>query len=217
MDSSGFRQIGEKMRRVYFLMFLILASVGTYGQSLSVDAMAGSRNYWYQHVLSQPIQSSDWGFFNVSSLNGFGQAQKDELMSQSYITYSVIKGIKLGAGTFYSTVPGFKASANIQLLLKGKNYTVIVIPRIDVNSYPSYDCMSQIEYVPSLTNKIKLYTRIQTLFNYTQLQHNRSYQYVRLGIDYKQTQLGLALNNDVYGSKKISFLNIGVFVRKDLR
>lgn len=205
------------MRRVCMLMFWVLVSAGTHGQSLSVEAMAGIRNYWYQHVVSQPIQSSDWGFLNVSSLNGFGYAQKDELMSQSYITYSVIKGIKLGAGTFYSTVPGFKPSANIQLMHNGKKYAILVIPRIDVSSLSTYDCMSQVEYFPNLTDNIKLYTRVQTMFNYTQLQHNRSYQYVRLGIDYKQTQLGLALNNDVYGSQKASFLNVGVFLRKDLR
>ncbi|HLP32000.1 MAG TPA: hypothetical protein VK202_00930 [Bacteroidia bacterium] len=205
------------MRLVFASLFIISTTIKVYAQNTPVEIMTGNRNYWYQHVFGKTFNNTRWGFFNVSSLHAFYDDTKGDLMSQSYATFAVTKGIKLGLGTFYSSVPGFKPSLNMQLLFKKKHYALLAIPRVDVTTNPSYDLMSQMEFTPEITTGIKFYSRIQTLFNYTNLKHNRSYQYLRLGLGYKQTQAGVAINADTYGRDKDRFYNIGVFVKKDFK
>ena len=47
-------------------------------------------------------------------------------------------------------------------------------------------------------------------------QHNRSYQYLRLGVEQKGLGYGLAVNFDEYGKRAILYTNYGLFVRKVL-
>ncbi len=202
-----------------YLAFLLLAatSLCSLSQPLQLETMAGNRNFWYQHTISKSIHNSKWGFFNVSSLHAYDdKLYPDELMSQSYLNYSISKHIRIGGGTFYASVPGFKPSVNIQFSVGGKNYFLLAIPRIDVHHKPSYDMMMLAEAKPQLTPGIKAYSRVQVMFNYTQGIHNRSYQNIRLGIDMFYFQAGLAANFDSYGKDRITEYNLGLFIKKDL-
>ena len=195
-------------------------------QNIPVEAMIGNKSYWYQHILMRKFSSeSKVGFFNVSSMYAFyDDSKRNELMSQSYLTYSVVNWMTVSIGSFYSSKPGFSPSFAIQFIKKKNNFFLLAVPRIDLKKQPTYDAMVMAEFKPPLSERTTLYFRIQLMSNYNSssqvkelsYSHNRSYQNFRAGIGIKKIQLGVALNVDEYGPSSKAFLNAGAFVRTEL-
>jgi hypothetical protein len=200
------------------LLFFFLQVQLTSGQTVPVELMAGDKNLWYQHSVSKELETTEMGIFHTSSLHSFYDSELgDELMSQLYITLKIIKGLKIGIGGFYATAPGFHSSVNFQWGRKGKNYLWLIVPRVDLSKLPSYDLMLLAEYTPFLTKNLNLYSKFQTMLNYTKLVHNRSYQNFRLGLDVRILQFGFAMNLDAYGVNRTYHINYGLFAKKDFK
>lgn len=201
---------------------MIVAATMTYlsmanAQSIPVETFIGAKNYWYQHVVVKQLPEKRLGFFHVSSLYAFyDKTRGEELMSQSYITYALVPGIKLAVGSFYANVPGFSPSAAIQFYKKVDDLTILVVPRADLSSKPAVETMIMLEFRPRLTRTVGLYARVQAMSSMVNARHNRSYQSMRLGIDIKKVQFGLALSIDEYGPETVTRHNSGVFIRTEL-
>lgn len=205
------------MKHFYLFIAGLIGLTGPLlSQPIPIETMAGQHNFWLQQVVSKQMNNSRWGYFNVSSLHAFYDETPEELMSQSYLTYKVNQGIKLGVGTFYASAPGFSPSVNIQFAHQGKNHFILAIPRVDLTHKPAYDIMAMAEFFPALNKQLKLYSRIQTMFNYTNQYHNRSYQNIRLGLDFDAFQAGIAANFDAYGRNITYTANYGIFFRKPI-
>ncbi len=71
-------------------------------QPIPLEAVAGHRYYWYQQVVARGFsEQSRFGFFHTSSLHVYyDEAQTDEVMTQSYLTYRLSPGITAALGTF---------------------------------------------------------------------------------------------------------------------
>lgn len=188
-----------------------------HGQVIPVEAMLGHQNYYYQHSFSRSITDTKLGFFHTSSFYHFHHAKKNEIMSQAYVTYAFHPSVKLAVGSFYSSVPGFKVSMAIQVVKKMPDVTFVFVPRFDVRKNASAEIMTYIEYRPLIKKFVRLYTRAQAMSNYGPENHNRSYQNFRIGIDFKKTQFGFALNVDEYGKEVRTARNLGVFIRYELQ
>ena len=201
---------------------MIVAATMTYlsmanAQSIPVETFIGAKNYWYQHVVVKQLPEKRLGFFHVSSLYAFyDRARGDELMSQSYLTYLLVPGVKLAVGSFYANIPGFSASAAIQFYKKVNDLTILVVPRADLSSKPAVETMVMMEYRPPLTKTTRLYARLQAMSSVVNARHNRSYQSARIGLDIKNIQFGVAFSVDEYGPETITQHNAGIFIRTEL-
>ena len=206
------------MIRCLLTLTLIVASICSFGQSIPVEGLVGTKNYWYQHSVSRKFSPSGRiGFSHVSSMYNYYEANvADEIMSQSYITYEITKGIGVAAGTFYATGPGFSPSLALQLSRMSKDVFLMFVPRVDVRKDGSYEGMVLIEYRPALTRGLHLYSRFQAMSNFSGDTHNRSYQSFRAGVQVKKMQFGVALSVDEYGAEKETRRNLGFFVRTEL-
>ena len=203
-------------RTIKMILFIFIPSFSI-AQTMPIEAMMGNRNYWYQHSLGLDLKKdSRFGFFHTHSTHFFYDKTKQELMSQSYLNYKVNSWMKINLGVFYVTKPGINASASIHLYKKFKNVFLLSVPRIDLYKNPSYDVMSMIEYKPKI-GKVNLYTRLQTLFSFKNAVHTRSYQNIRVGINNKNTQYGIAVNYDAYGPSVKYYSNYGLFIKHDLK
>lgn len=202
---------------IFIIIFNVLAIIKIQGQVMPIEIMAGSRNIWYQQNISKGIDGSKFGFSHTSTLHAYYDDQNPtELMSQSYMNYSITKSIKVSAGTFYASAPGFRPSINIEFSKKFKNLLIVLVPRVDIWHKPTYDTMFLIEYSPVINDCLKLFFRFQTMANFSAQQHNRSYQNLRMGLSYKKIQFGLAINMDAYGKTVRYYPNVGVFIRGSL-
>jgi hypothetical protein len=75
--------------------------------------------------------------------------------------------------------------------------------------------MTIIHFRPQISEKIKLFTRLQMLNLFDSGGNIRSYQWFRIGLDIKSTQFGVAFNLDEYGTDPVEF-NAGLFIRKEI-
>ncbi|WP_333877907.1 hypothetical protein [Flavobacterium sp.] len=184
-------------------------------QSIPVEVFSGHWAYRYQHNFSGQINNR-LGISHSSTLLESYTEKETEIMTQSYLTLSLGKNVKLGLGTFYASVPGFSPSLNLQFMQKKSNWMWIIVPRIDLKEKPSYDVMAMLECRPQLSQTLRLYTRIQLMENFTGSIHNRGYNHIRVGIDLKKIQLGLASGLESYGKKYEVRDNYGLFFRSEL-
>ena len=207
-----------KSNCIIFSGILLLASLISFSQNIPVEVVLSDKDYRYQHFFFKELApESRFGFFHTSSMYFFyDEKRKTEMMSQSYLTLDINRSITVLGGTFYANVPGFKASGALQYKYVKDNLFVLVAPRIDLWKDPSYELFTLAEYRPPISKRLSLYTRVQTMSNFSQARHNRSYQNVRLGVGNKYTQAGLALNYDQYGSEVSTVMSMGVFLRHSL-
>jgi hypothetical protein len=197
----------------YFVLCLLVFKCS--GQPVSVEVMPGNGNYWYQHSISRQLEKSRLGFFNASSTCFFYKSEDVEIMSQSYLTFRLNKTFKLSLGTFYATAPRLKPSVNLHFRRSGKNWTLLLVPRIDVYRNGSYDLFFSLEHNPQIRGNTALYVRLQAMSNYTGKRHNRSYQLLRVGLDYEKMQFGLGINFDSLGEVMRYYCNYGFFLKRD--
>lgn len=205
------------MRTVLVIMLGICCAL-SYAQPVPLEVVVGKQNYWYQHVfVKEHPRQARIGFFHVSSLYAFYEREKvDELMSQSYATYDLVKGVSAAVGTFYATGPGFTPSLAIQFFKQHNDLTLMAVPRIDLKKSGAHEMMAFIQYRPQLFRTVRLYSRIQAMSSFTKSVHNRSYQTFRVGLHVNNVQFGFAYSADEYGSEKTTRHNAGIFLRTEL-
>lgn len=204
------------MKRLILSIIFIFSGYFSFAGKIPVEYMFGPKNQWFQYNTSANFNNSKFGFFSTSSMNLFyNNYLPNELMSQSYITYSVLPSLKVSLGTFYATLPGLNYSANIMYAKNIKDLTIVAALRSDLKSNPSADLMVFAEYRPEISSKIRLFTRFQTMNNYNSQQHNRSYRHYKMGLEMNQIKFGLALHSEHYGKDYKSYWFHGLFLKYD--
>jgi hypothetical protein len=76
--------------------------------------------------------------------------------------------------------------------------------------------MTIIQFKPQINERMKLYTRIQALNLFDSGGNIKSYQWMRLGVELKGIQFGLAANLDEYGPNPEVDFSFGLFIRKEI-
>jgi hypothetical protein len=199
--------------KMTIICVVMLAAFQAMPQHIPVEMMFGHAGYYYQHSI-QSSGSTRVSFLNTSSLYWFHNKGGTEFMSQSYLSYRINDWIKISAGTFYATVPGLAASVHMQLRWEGKRWSFLLVPRVDLRSQPSYEIFTICELRQPLSGKLSLCIRTQAMFSCNLAQHNRSYQFVRVGIAKKNVQCGMAANFDAYGNDLVYRNNYGMYIRR---
>ena len=201
-------------KSILLIVFLLTIAKGPYAQSFSAEVMTGNQNYWYQHAVGVSLANSPFEIFHASSMHWmYEEREKNEIMSQSYITYPLTSSIRLAAGTFYASKPGISPSLAIQFRFAHRHLRGVIVPRADVKNNGSIEAMTSVEYLPPINEQLTFYARAQLMSNYGPYNHNRSYQNFRVGVRTQKTTFGFALNVDERGAEKQTMHNWGVFLR----
>ncbi|UVD79065.1 hypothetical protein NWE55_13165 [Myroides albus] len=183
---------------------------------LVLESLVGNRGGFFEVVINKKFESvPKLGLFSVSNLVAeFDKKDFDDVMSQGYLTYNVVRGLDIMGGYFYTDVTGLRASAALSYTKANAEYTFNINPRIDLQSNPIQETALFVEYKPVIDTNWKYYYRLQGLYGFTpdNGDHARSYIKLRAGVTYKEVDFGLASNFDWYGPDKDNYNNIGVFV-----
>lgn len=91
----------------------------------------------------------------------------------------------------------------------------MLFSRSDLWDDPSLEFVGSVEYKGKRKLDLNVYARLQLQTIWNLSQHLRSTQFLRLGINRREVQFGLAANLDQYGSSAEFYSNIGFFVRKE--
>ena len=187
---------------------------------MPVELMLGGRGLNFQlNTTKQFKPSNRFGFFNVTTfLADYNNVvSKNEIFSQSLLTAKVWKKLSAVAGFSINHFVGFKPTAGLQFVHADPKLLVVIQPQIGLTESHHFENFSLLEFKPKFNDRWGLYSRIQTVIDYTPSanSHNRSYVYLRVGTSYKNYQFGLGNNFDFYGPTKHRENNFGAFMRTE--
>jgi len=186
-------------------------------QPIPVELMTGSRYLTVNLVVSKSFtETSKFGFFHMNTIGvDYDNKEENDFSMQDLLTYEPLNNFRLTGGAFYGK-PGFKPTLGMQYLVTGKKLFILIAPRVNIESDPAYDFFEIVQFKPALSEKIKLYTRLQLLNLFDSGGNIKSYQWLRMGLEVKEIQFGLAFNFDEFGPNPKVQYNAGLFIRREI-
>lgn len=212
--------------RVELILILIACPIWVNAQSdsaspIPIELMQGNQKLYSLLIVNRPLApESAWGFLNVTTFSGTNpnRASHNEFFSSSLLSYPVYRKFRIASGVNLNEVVGLNYFSGFQYATVTGYWLLVLVPGIYYPDQSSFETLALIEFRPPLSQRVKLYTRLHTLYN-TSLaegQHNRSYGYLRLGLSMKSLSFGVGLNADWYGPLRSQENNFGVFIRTEL-
>lgn len=186
-------------------------------QPIPAELMMGNKYGSVNFVFGRNFsQTSRFGFFHMNTVQfGINDKAYNDFLMEDLIYVEAVKNFRLAGGVVYSS-GGFNTTAGLQYVFGGKKVFILCAPRVNIETNPSCDIMNIIQYKPEINDRIKLYTRLQTLNLFDSGGNLKSYQWMRLGFEIKGLQFGLAVNLDEYGPDPSVRTSYGLFIRKEI-
>ncbi|WP_299434536.1 hypothetical protein [uncultured Aquimarina sp.] len=196
-------------------VFILLFSSKNFAQQspIPVELFAGNRAITYQHVLNKNILDNKFNFFNVVSFDAEYEENGNSIyVVQSLVSYKITNKFSLGIGGQLQNIGAF-AIVGVQFAHATDNFLLVILPTVTITGKTNYEQFLLLEYRPKINEKIRGYFRTQFLVNTDFTKYNRGYQQLRLGLEKKNIQFGLAATFDQFNSSTITTSNYGVFTR----
>jgi len=196
---------------------ILLTGLLLNAQPIPVELMMGNKYGTVNVSLNRNFsQTSRFGFFHMNTVQfDYKNNLNNSFLLQDLLYVETIKNLRVAAGVAYSK-GGFNTTAGLQYVYIGKQLLFLCAPRVNIESDPTYDIMTIIQYKPDINESIKLYTRVQMLNLFNSNGNIKSYQWIRLGLEIKGIQFGLAANLDEYGPNPSIDSSFGLFLRKEI-
>jgi hypothetical protein len=204
--------------KTILLPFLFVAlAFFSKAQPIPVEFVSGHRYVVFDVNLTKKFSpTSKWGFFHMNTIQAYYQEkEKNSFIIQDLLFFEALKNFRLAGGAFYGK-PGFNPTIGFQYNPVGKKTVFLFAPRINLTSELSYDFMTIFQYKTPINSKLQFFGRFKMLNLFDANAHIKSYQWIRLGLEARKFQFGLAANIDEMGPEPIVESNFGVFVRKEI-
>ncbi len=187
---------------------------------ITVESFFGHRALTYQMIAIKKMQSVPrLGFLGISNFQATWDTPTiDDYVHQGNVTVGIASGLDISAGFIWEPFTGIRPSAGFIYSYANSNLLVITNPRMDMAKNPNADILVLIEYIPELSQKLRLYTRVQGQYGYNfgHEIHTRSYLMLRAGLTFGDFTVGLAKDFDYFGPEKSLLHNTGGFIRFEL-
>jgi hypothetical protein len=199
------------------LLFLISGTLIIRAQPSPIELAIGHQYGTVNFVFNKSFsQGSRLGFFHMNTVQfNYKDDTQNSFLLQDLLFVETFKNLRVATGIVYSK-GGFNTTAGLQYLFSGEKIMVLIAPRVNIESDPSYDIMTIIQYKPKLNDNLKLFSRVQMLNLFGSEGNIKSYQWFRAGLELKGIQFGLAANMDEYGPNPSIETNFGLFIRKEI-
>lgn len=209
-----------------FVLLLSIISRNTYSQEevaipvqnppINTELLFSNRGMAFQMIIDKKFNSvPKLGFFNVTYILGEWDDDKiNDYMTQSSLTYEIVKGLKLAGGFHITPVKGMRPIAGLIYTKANKNWLFVANSRIDLSKDTNVEGLVLVEYKPKINENWRFYSRLQALYEYNTIidKQTRSYLMARAGVSYNEFTFGLGTNIDYYGPTKINENSYGGFV-----
>jgi hypothetical protein len=214
------------IKYIFTLILILSFTVKINAQELAqkpipIELVLGNKRIGLQSIINKNLpESKRFSFFSVTNLESdYSQnAEGLDFINNSQISFEIYKGFGVSSGTNINKVTGLSPTLGLQYVFANPKWLFVLTPNLIFSSGNTASFLSIIEYKPKLTDQLKLYSRVQGLYNHNikSSSHERSYLQLRIGLEYKKYQFGLASNLDYFGPNHSFRDNYGVFVRANL-
>ena len=135
------------------------------------------------------------------------------------ISYSLGKGFAFMGGALVNSSQGFAPLTGIRHTFVSKKVLAVTLASFYFNPAKDLQFFGIYEFKPPIGENWILYTRAQILYahNSIEVEHGRSYLYLRAGLKRNRVSFGLGSNLDRFGPDLRLEENYGVFVRWELK
>jgi hypothetical protein len=151
-----------KIIRTTFTLFsfLILNCNVVKAQPIPIEWIMGDKYGTVNLVFNKSFsQNSRFGFFHMNTVQFYYKDDvKNSFLLQDLIYVEAVKNLRVAGGVVYSKA-GFNTTAGIQYIYSGNGLMVLCAPRVNIESNPSYDIMTILQYKPKISDHVKLFTR----------------------------------------------------------
>jgi len=212
--------IHERMRllRIFCLAFIILLNgLLVEGQPMPLELMLGNKSGSVNFLTIRNFSpNSRLGFFNNNTIRfDYKDAAKNSFSLQNLVYVKIFKNIRVAGGVSYNS-GGLMPTAGLQYVYSSKKLFFLMVPQVRININPSYSILTILQYKQEINDRIKLVGKVQLNSSFNAAGNIRSNQWMRIGLDIKGTQFGLAVNLDEKGPDPSVESNFGVYLRKEI-
>lgn len=188
-------------------------SIHTHAQSLEV--MPGTEQLFADVQWLETLDSNrKWSVFSrVRATDDYNE--NTNLFMGTYLNYTTTSGIG-GSIVGRIATSGSGGDIGVHYFKASKDFMVFALASLDLASELGYSWFSIARFHPELSEKLELYTSLELFSNFNETGHAVSVQRIRIGLESRQYQFGLALNLAGFGQDYSSTdSNPGVFIRKE--
>lgn len=183
---------------------------------VNVEVLTSNRGLAFQMIIDKKFKSIPrLGVFSVTSLVGeWGNDKVNDYMTQSSLTYEILKGLKVATGFHVTPVKGMRPIAGLVYSRANPTWLLVANSRIDFSKDTNVEGMVLVEYKPRINDEWRVYSRLQGLYEYSTVinMQTRSYLMARAGLSYREFSFGIGSNIDYYGPEKHKESSVGAFV-----
>lgn len=195
------------------LLFIFLIAICSASKAQSFELMAGTKHIFIDaQYLKFFDEQNRVSLFSRARATAQYDEQRTVLFTGAYLNYTTKSGF---GGTILGRISSTNSGvdAGIHYFKVTKNFMIYALPSISLSDELLYSWFSILRFTPTLKNDWKLYSSLELFSAFGQIGHLSSVQRVRLGLDRKGYQFGLAVNlNESRFSE--TDVNPGVFIRK---
>lgn len=189
---------------------------------IPVEMMFGHNRFFFQSVVTKPFAAgSRLGLFTIATFHAGYKNEQDEfeLAIPVQVSYRLWKNFGAFAGVAMNSKSGAHPVIGPQYVLAKRQLVIVVNGRYLLSSNHNLEGFALAEFKPSLNDKWSLYSRLQGFYSYNTKKesHDRSFFYLRLGLQKKNFSFGPAANLDQYGPDKKLKENYGVYLSWNFR
>ena len=164
------------------------------------------------------------GHFSISNLAFFQKYHKDEnsvfdeVGVQSTLFWNFTKHLSIGPSLYFNSVSGFTERISLLSKIRGKTLNISIISSLvhaEDTKTINGEVLVQLQFQQRINAQWGFVLNGLLLSNWDRFsRHTRSFQQLRTGLVYRQTQFGIAVDLDQYGPKPISKTSFGLFLKK---
>ncbi len=142
----------------------------------------------------------------------------DETGVQTSVYWNFAKNLSIGPSLYYNSVSGFSEKLSFRIFIGGNHLVFVAMPSIfhtEKDGSINGGLFFQSQYMKRIKQEWNFWVNMQVLTEWNRFStHSRSFQQLRIGVAYKNSQFGAATDLDAYGHPQIWKKSIGIFVRK---
>ncbi len=197
------------------MLFSIMCVKWAHGQSLSSEITGMERSWAVSGSFNTSLtKSRKFNFSNVSRISSGYEPESDlRALVLSNVSYAFSPNYKTTLGAMYTTTSGFTPTLGFQMTGSRKLWQWMVFPNLNVSKTPDVMTLSMIQYLHSMSTKVKFVFRIQSLDFINGRGHLFSTFRFRSGFVRGRCQFGAASDLNLRGNEFDFEKSVGVFLQ----
>lgn len=201
------------MKKILSIGLLLLA-VAQFLKAQSLEIAPGNEYVFADLQWLKPFdQQFRWSLFSRTRMT-VDWDNRANLFSGAYFNHTTKTGVGASLVGKVSQTTGAGADAGMHFFKSKPNWMLFALASVGLKQDLEYSWFSIFRFTPKISDRWRWYTSLELFHLFTKNGHAFSVERVRVGLDFKGYQFGVAGNFQQVGTEFKTNDNLGGFVRK---